>query len=306
MQRLQQRLAVVRGRQQRQWMGDCLSWGLVAGGGIAACVAGIARLSGVPVSAAWIAAPLVIGPLAGLLAALVFRRSEREAAIATYRHYDLKDRISTAWAFLRGDLTLWQSLQVSDAELHLDAVDPVLVAPYDSPRPLPYGVMLAVGLGFLSNAAPEAAASLVPNEVVRAQAARVDDELFELEQFNKENPNPDIEQLIELARKIDELRQPGLEPKEALAKLSEMEVSLQAQQEQLANPQMNATPQATGETLALAEAMQAAGQVPVSPAAICERASCSCRCLPSPAPDGEVDLREARTAREERIKPRSS
>jgi hypothetical protein len=64
----------------------------------------------------------------------------------------------------------------------------------------------------------------------------------------------------QLQRVVEQLKQPGMDPKEALAKLSEMEAVLQAKQEQLADPSTEAALQEIGEALSLAEPFQAAGQ----------------------------------------------
>jgi hypothetical protein len=120
----------------------------------------------------------------------------------------------------------------------------------------------ALVIAFLSGPARELdAAAVVPNDVVLQQAARVAEDLQELEQFNQENRDPEIEELLkELTEKIEQLKQPGVDPKEALAKLSEMEAALQAKQQQLAEPGTEAALQAIGEALSLAEPFAAAGE----------------------------------------------
>jgi hypothetical protein len=110
--------------------------------------------------------------------------------------------------------------------------------------------------------APELAqASTKPNEVVVNQASRAEEELKQLEEFNKQAKDPEIEKLLkELAAKVEELKQPGVDPKEALAKLSEMEAALQAKQQELADPQVEAQLKSVGEALSLADPLQSAGQ----------------------------------------------
>lgn len=265
MQRLQQQLRVVQARQQRQWLGQCLSWGLIAGG-VIGCFGGLARLLGDAVGWEAVAGPVLAGPVLGALYASLKSRPLRAAAVATDQRYGLQDRMTTAWSFLTHGTpdTPWQALQVADAETHLEGVDPREVAPYRTPRSLPAGLILSLGallLGYLSTSAPPVVAAAVSNDVVVAQANRAADELAKLEEFQQEEADPLVEELMQqLARKIEELRQPGIDPKEALAKLSEMEAALQAQQMQLSSQQTDAQLKAVGDALSLAEELQAAGQ----------------------------------------------
>jgi hypothetical protein len=192
-------------------------------------------------------------------------RRTRDAAAAIDRQYQLKDRIATAFSFMhQQNQSPLQKLQVDDAQAHVDSVDPTRVAPLRAPRSWGWGLMLsavALVIAFLAGPRVELNAALVKNEVVMNQAIRVAEGLDELEQFNKEMDDPEIEELLkELAEKIEELKQPGIDPKEALAKLSEMDAALQAKQEQLADPSTEAALQEIGEALSLAEPFQAAGE----------------------------------------------
>lgn len=265
MQRIQQQLGVVQARQQRQWLGQCVSWGLIAGG-LAGCAGGLARLLSDAVGWEWVAGPVLVGPVLGALYATLWSRPLRAAAVATDRRYGLQDRMTTAWSFLTHGTpaTPWQALQLADAEVHLEGVDPREVAPYRAPRSLPAGVMLSLGallLGYVTASPPPAVAATAPNDVIVAQANRAAEELAKLQEFQQDEADPLIEELMQqLAQKIEELREPGVDPKEALAKLSEMEAALQAQQMQLSTQQTDAQLKAVGDALSLAQELQAAGQ----------------------------------------------
>jgi hypothetical protein len=265
MQRLQERLAAIHRRQQWQWSGQCFAWGLAAGG-LVGTLAGVVRILRPELSAAAVWAPVAAGPVLGLVWSWIRPAPLREAAVAADRQFGLKDRVTTAWTFLTKGVsaTVWQSLQIADAETHLAGVDPCVAAPYRAPRSLPAGLLLTVTalvLAVVTTVTPPVVAAPVADDVVSAQAVRVSDELKELEQFNAEEPDEELEQLLkELAKALDEMKEPGVDPKEALAKLSEMEASLQSMQEQLASPQTEAQLKATGDALALAQSMQAAGQ----------------------------------------------
>lgn len=255
----------VQARQQRQWIWQCLSLGLV-GGGFVGCVLATIRLaiSGT-LPWTWIVGSLIAGPVIGLLVALLRPSGQRDAAVAIDRSSGLKDRVATALNFIEGkENSPIHQLQISDARARVASVDPARVAPIVTPRSWLLGLGLscvALVIGYLSIQSNEAVAEIVSNDVVVLQADRVALSLEELKEFNREEVDPEIEKLLrELAKKIEELKQPGLDPKEALAKLSEMEAALREQQEQLTEQNAEAALQEVGEALSLAEPFEAAGQ----------------------------------------------
>jgi hypothetical protein len=246
------------------WTLHCAAWGLLAAS-VLGVIASILRIAGAPGLSPWaIVGILAAGPVIGAAVAFALCRSFHEAAVAVDRHYDLKDRSATALAFLaKGVSSPVHELQISDALSHLSRVNPRDVAPWKLPRTLPVaGVLsvLAVALLLVSVGSQKVQAGPETNDVVVAQADRAAEELKELEEFSKEENDPELEKLLkELKVKIDELKQPGVDPKEALAKLSEMQAALQEQQAQLNTPAMDAQFQAVGEALSLAEPLEAAG-----------------------------------------------
>ena len=266
MRSIYDRVEAVRARQQKQWLWQTLSAGLVAGGGIG-CLLAVARLLGVE----WLSLPAIAAavgacPLAGVIYGFVIPRRLRNAAVAIDRRYQFKDRIATALNFMHQQTARLpiQELQLDDAEAHVATVDPARVAPFRTPRSCGWGLSLSAAallIAFFSGPREELDAAVVTSDVVRNQAARIAESLEELEEFNQEIDDPEIEQLLkELAEKIEELKQPGMDPKEALAKLSEMEAALESKQQQLADPGTEATLQEIGKALSLAEPFQAAGE----------------------------------------------
>ena len=262
---IQQRVRVVGVRQQWQWVWQCASWGLMLGGVAATAVAAMMVTEAVG-PRGWFAGMtlLINGPLLGALAAVVWRRRLHGAAVQIDRSCELKDRVSTAWTFMSlARLSPVQQLQVEDAEAHSAGVDPTDVAPMRVPGTFPFGVLLSVAAIVLTFMAPAAkpVVAAVADPVLVSQALRLDEELEDLEQFNQEERDPEIEELLEeLAATLEQLKQPGVDPKEAMAKLSQMEAAIEAQQQQLANPQMDAQMQQLGEALSLAEPLASAGQ----------------------------------------------
>jgi hypothetical protein len=266
MQRIRDRIEAVRSRQQTQWLWQTISVGMVAGG-VIGCGLAVARVLGAEfLSVAWIALAVAGCPAIGLAYGSATARRSRDAAVAIDRQYRLQDRIATALAFVRQPepRSPLHQLQIDDAEARVAQLDPVHVAPVRMPSACGWGLALSATaflLAFVSAPREELKAAVAANQVVVRQAVRVAEGLEELERFNQEIDDPAIEQLLEeLAAKIEELKQPGVDPKEALAKLSEMEAALQETQEQLADPGTEAALQAIGEALALAEPFQAAGQ----------------------------------------------
>ncbi len=260
-----ERIETVRSRQQRQWLWQALSLGLVVGG-VLGCGFGVARWLGAEtLSFSTILAAVIACPVAGLIYGILTPCRSRQAALAIDRRYSFKDRIATALSFIQQEKVQSpiHDLQLDDAQAHAAAIDPVEVAPYRAPRSCGWGLLLSVAaivLAIVSGPHKKLEAAVVTNDVVLKQADRMAADLEELEKFNEENRDPELEETLkELAEIVEQLKQPGVDPKEALAKLSEMEAVLEAKQQQLADPAAEATLQEIGEALSLAEAFQAAG-----------------------------------------------
>ncbi len=264
MTQLQLRIQAVRTRQQRQWIWSCLSWGLILGGAVA-CAIGVARLLAQGAfDWTWVVSPLAVGATLGLLYAMFTWRSEKQAAVAIDHACQLKDRTQSALQFIRsGQTDSLRRLQVEDAEHHVSAIVPEQVVPIRSPRLWSLAIGLTVVafiLAIASGPQPILQANELANPVVETQAGRIEQQLEELKQLQEQQANPELEQLVkELQSLIEQMKQPGLDPKEALAKISEMEASLQQMQQQLEDPQSASDLSQIGEALSLSEAMATAG-----------------------------------------------
>jgi hypothetical protein len=153
---------------------------------------------------------------------------------------------------------------MADAESHIARIDPANVAPIKSPVSWLWGLVLtvvAVAASLLSPPTTDVIGAVLPNDVVIAQAARLAESFEELEKFNEEESDPEIEELIkELAASVEEMREPGVDTREALAKLSEMELALQQKQRELLEQNASAVLAEIGEALSLAEQFAAAGE----------------------------------------------
>jgi chromosome segregation ATPase len=139
------------------------------------------------------------------------------------------------------------------------------VVPLRMPRVLPYAVVALIAtlsLVIISGWNKPAVASLPdPLDVVVAQAERAKEELAELEEYANKEQDEELKKLVkELAAAIEDLKQPGTDVREAMAKLSEMQAALQAEQAERNPVALDAQFQSIGEALALAESLAEAGQ----------------------------------------------
>jgi hypothetical protein len=237
----------------------------------------LAALAGAAVAAikAWLAPALSIwwpaviaggGLLLGFATGWLYRRPLQEAARAVDAHYRLKDRAATALEFsAKAEMTPAHQLALRDALSHLQTVVPREVVPLRMPRVLPYAVA-AAGLTLLLSlvalwTAPAEASPPEPLEVVLVQADRAAEELKELEEFAEEENDPELNKLLaELKAAIEELKDPATDLRGAMAKLSEMQLALQAEQAKHNVAAVDANMKAVGEALSLAQPLAEAGQ----------------------------------------------
>jgi hypothetical protein len=262
-------------RRQRAAFILCLTmYGLVAGSLLGLLFAFIAWRYGSPLPMGLtVALVAAAGPslaLAFALAGLLLRRGIHAAALAVDRHYQLKDRSATALEFLKKSApTPLQMLQISDAAEHLQRVDPRQVAPLRRPRSLPYALGLwgaaaavAVLMWVFPFGAPsvEAGPAPAPQQIV-AEAERLQESLQDLEEAARQDDNKELEKLVEeLRKKLEEMKQPGVDEREALAKLSEMEAAIQAQQAQYNTAVVDGQMQSLGAAMSAAVALEGAGK----------------------------------------------
>ena len=255
----------VRQRQQRQWIWNSVSTGLVAGGLLGCLLAFVRFINPDVVSLIWVVAMVIAGPLLGWLWAMIVPCRTSAAASSIDRSCGLKDRMATALDFSgkRKNDVLHQ-LQIEDANQKASLVDADAVAPIKAPRSWLPGVGLVIAaalLAMLSGPTETANAAPVINSVVASQATRAELALEELKEFNQKSVDPELEEILkELSETIEELKVPGVDPKEALAKLSEMESALERKQEQLQSSSTEQSLREVGEAIALAHPMKSAGE----------------------------------------------
>lgn len=260
------RLAQVRRRQRRLFIERIATAGLLLGS-LAGLLLGLGRwFADWPVTFWPSLLAVVVGPAVGALAGLVWPLRWHSAAVAVDAHYRLKDRVVTALAFLsKPEKTPLDELQVRDAAEHLSAMDPRAVVPWRMPRLLPLaaaallaGLVLAVWP--VGPRAVEAGLREPLPEIVAA-AADIEEDLNQFEELARQEHNTELEKLIEMLRdKVDEMKEPGVDLREALAKLSEMQSAIQAQQAQYNVELVDAQLESLGSGMSLSQALAQAGK----------------------------------------------
>jgi tetratricopeptide (TPR) repeat protein len=262
---LHQSLAPIRRRQQTSFALQCVIYGLLFGA-IAGIAAALSQWWITNAVSPWLAASIGVGAALGLVVGLMFRRSWHDAAAAVDAHYCLKDRSLTALEFLNknanGDL---HQLQIGDALAHLGNVEPAKVAPIRSPRVLPYALVASVVALLLPFLLPKPAAvnaePVSPLAHIVAEAEKIQERLQDLEEIAKQEDNPELKELVEkLKDKAEEMKQPEVDEKEALAKLSEMQAAIQAQMAQFNTAIVDGQMQSLGAALSSSTALEGAGK----------------------------------------------
>jgi hypothetical protein len=263
--RIYRELRPVRRRQRELLLMRSASFGLLAGslGGIGL---GIWRWSsGQPIPAGSVSAILLGGPVLGLIVGALWRQGWHDAAAAIDTQYGLKDRIVTALDFLRRNrATPLHELEVADAEAHLSVVKATEVAPFRLPRVLPYACgALALALAMLAwplAGKKVAAGPLAPIPEIVAEATKIGEDLKALDELAKNERDKELQELVkQLKEKADELKQPGVDEREALAKLSEMQAAIAAQQAQYNVGLVDGQLQSLGDAMVPADSLEAAG-----------------------------------------------
>ena len=259
-------LQPVRRRQLGQLLLRSAAWGLMIGS-VGGVYLGVTRLLGGNVSMGVALGFLVGAPVLGVIIGALRGRTLHAAASAVDAHYKLKDRAITALDFAaKADPSVMHTLQVQDAEAHLTQVKAGEVIPFRIPRTFAYaatllGVAVALLLWPVANNKTAKAGLAAPLPGIVAEAERAAERLKELDELAKSEHNAELEKLVkELMEKTEEMKQPGVDLKEALAKLSEMQAAIAAEQAKYNVGLVDGQLQSLGAAMQAAEATDAAGQ----------------------------------------------
>ena len=260
--------------RQRQWaigIARAAVWGLGTAS-VAASILGVLRLWGVLASSGSGFGLLVGIPIVAAVSAAVWSSLNADwlpAARAVDGHYELKDRTETALAFLRreqtGQTDELQQLQLADAVQHLQRVEAKQVVPFALPSSFRWtAVTTALAITLLcwpTGRSQVSAGPSQPLDAIVTEAKVIEEDLMELIEELPEDHDPEIDELVkELLKKAEEMKEPGVDTREALAKLSEMQSALQAVAAELNVAATDEQMKAIGEALQSAEALSEAGQ----------------------------------------------
>ncbi len=250
--------------RQRQARGlDCLVRGAVAGG-VGAVSIEVARLCGAPVAQAWPWLALFAAMMAAGVIGVMLPVSWRSTAQLVDQHYRMKDSTATALEFAeRNTQDPFVHLQLAETIQCLHRIQPAAVVPLRVPKLAPAAVALClvlISLPFLPQA-PAAAVALDTGlqQVVNGQAETLDKTMVEeLRELAEQTDDPELQELAaEIERLVEELKQPNVDQREVLAKLSEMQQALTKALEQF-NPEKTAADlQELAAALESAQALQA-------------------------------------------------
>ncbi len=260
-----EKLTTIRVRHQfsrgLRWAAICLTLAAMVGSGLLVLQrAGIVDGGSAP----WM---LVLYATAiGLSAGMLWPTSWISVARGVDAACGLKDRSATAVHFATREFrTPIQQLQVEDALRYLAKIDARTAAPVQLPKfAIPGFCMLALMVAIALVPRPPVEIAELPEAlpVVLEQAQLLEDTMLdELEQLVEENKDRDLEELAqELKETLEELKQPDVDQKEALAKLSEMQQTIAEALQQMDVEQIDAQLEQLAEALQAAEATQAASQ----------------------------------------------
>lgn len=254
-----------RRRQRLQWVWRGASQGLQAGA-VAGCVTAAGMLITDQRCPLWLPAVLSGG---GCLAGVLWGSGRGVSLRQTARWLDescgLKNRLETALQFVEGAaVDAIRLLQVEDAMQCVLRLNPEVLVPLRTPREWKRGVILTAAgvlVALVSLAPVRPVVPGVVNAVLEEQSSGLQRELQSLEEFQQQQPDTDLKRLLEsMNQNLQEMAEPGTTPREAFARLSEMEASLQEMQKRISESGTLESMKAIGEAMSLAEEMSKAGQ----------------------------------------------
>ena len=266
MSNIQSHLEAVRGRQRRVLVGQALAWGFIAGAASSlALLLAYWRLQSVYLLAA--AGVFLLGaPLAATAIGAFRRLTWREAACAVDSHYVLKDRVLSALEFSTAtEPTPFQAALVRDAMRHLASAHAPHVVPARWPRFLRTGLVAFLFAATLIVwpllRSPAARALAEPLPEVLAEVDLLEKQVREIEDAAKDLQSEELRTLAEKFRKkIEELKEPGVDLHEAMAKVAQMQAVLASEMKEFDTPMVDEQFKDLGKSMLGAGALDAPGK----------------------------------------------
>jgi hypothetical protein len=212
----------------------------------------------------WPALFLLTGTLLGCLNSLARRQTLNDTAVWLDAVCRLHDGTSTAFQFSGlKERTPVQELQLQLACDHLRGLDPRRLIPLDTPRLWKQGLIAAAAAVLLAIIGPQPrrtdSTPQIDAAVTAATAQALQQDLQQLQQDLPADKSLQ-EALDAMNQTLTELAEAPGTPREAFAKLSQLESSLQQMQQQLRNPASAKALADIGEAMQLSEDMQPAGR----------------------------------------------
>ena len=253
----------------RQRLSRSFSWGAMAllAGASLGCILLILQRAEIMAEGpgAWIM--VASAALLGLAVGFLWPNSWNGTASLVDSTYDLKDRALTAMDFAdRSGADDLQRMQVEEAMEHLSKVNPVEVLPFRLPKlmiPAVCALALMFGIVFAPIQNDEVLAEAPEAMPVVLEQAKLLEEtmLPELEELADEFEDQELKELVqEMEETLEDLQEPEVDQREALAKLSEMQQSIAEAMEQLDLEQVDAQLEQLAKALESSEATEAASQ----------------------------------------------
>jgi hypothetical protein len=241
--------------------------GLLIGSLAALALAVFATAAGQQLSLLWPVTLSATAALAALAAAAIRRPTLRQTATWLDSAADLNDSIATALEFSKMSApSPIQTLQVNLTTIQLESLNPQNLVPLCTPLRWKQALIAAAAALLLvivgpqfSRSAPTAAAAQISAAQTAPQAQALREQIRELQQQAPEDQS--LKDALEsMNQTLSELAENPGTPREAFAKLSNLENSLQQLQQQLQNPANAKALAEIGEALQLSEDTQPAGK----------------------------------------------
>jgi hypothetical protein len=259
-------LTPVRRRRQGLVALRALSLGVLVGALAGAVLIVAHRTTGSAAGPQAALAALFLGPVVGGLWALWRRPSWQSIAAMVDDRCQLQDRAAAALEFsAKASLSDFERLQVHDALRHLSNVRAREVAPLRPPREWPVALgSLAVACSLLAWPAastPARSARPGPFAPALAEARELEEHAGQIETASQELDCAALKAIAQRMRlTVGELRQPGLDMRETMAKLSELKAYIAEFQKDNDTGPVEDALQSLGEAMVEARPLAPAGK----------------------------------------------
>jgi hypothetical protein len=259
-------LEPVRQRQRWQAMGRSAVYGLFLGALLAAPLAVAYRLTGQPLWWPLALGCLLVGLGGGSVWGWYKRLTLADAARLVDHHFHLQERTATALEVCRGaEPTSFHILLLRETVAALHSLPLKQAIPLGWSRQATVAALTGIGALVLLlwplPPAPLTAAPLPPPQIVLDEAARIEEQVREIEALAEAENSPELKKLAaELRKLLEEMKQPGVDVREAMAKMSQMQAALEKVRKELDVPRVDEQLKELGQAMQEAKPLTEAGK----------------------------------------------